>query len=232
MADFHYLARQDYRRIIEQHELTTVVDGDELLLKDAEKTALEEMKLYMSGKYDVSDYFRPIYTWNTEDQFVKGTRVEVTADEYDEESDYAKDDLVSSLVFVYRANRDVLAGQGPKECPLFWDEVGQPNKIYIATADDIPAGNEVTDEANWSEDDSRNAFFVTMLTDLTVYHLMSRVGSIPEIRVKRYDDAKNILKNIAAGKLDIGLPEPAEENTPRPTNRMAMRSRTKFQNDW
>jgi hypothetical protein len=229
MAEYHYIARQDYRRIIEQHEVLTIVDSDPLVLADAETVALEEIKMYLNSRYDIADYFRPIYTWNAQDLFTIGQRVEVTSEPYDEDSTYEKGDMVSTLVFVYRANRAILAGQGPKECPLFWDEVGQPNTIYEALTDNTDVAPSDNPE-DWKVDDSRNPFFVTLMTDIVLYHLMSRAGQLPDIRVKRYNDAISRLKAIAAGKIDLGLP--LLETAARATNRAAMRSNPKPLNNW
>lgn len=220
MADFHYIARQDYRRIIESRELLTLIDNDPELLKDAERMAVEQLNMFLRVRYDLTDYFKKIYVWDSGTEFKAGDLMEVQATEYDQDSTYTKGDSVSTLVFVYRANRDVLEGQGPKEAPLYWDEIGQPNIVYEAIADNT--GQPITNTEAWRKWDSRNPFLVTIFTDLVVYHLMSRSGQIPDIRVKRYDDAITTIKAIASGKVDIGLPLLAE--TPRETNRIAMRS--------
>jgi hypothetical protein len=220
MAEYHYIARQDYRRIIESRELLTLIDSDASLLTDAERMGLEEINMHLRVKYDISGYFKKIYVWNKDQEFLKDDLVEVNANEYDPEAEYVAGEQVSTLAFVYRANRDVEVGQGPKEAPLYWDEIGNPNTVYRALQDNQDVA--VSDPDNWIQDDSRNPFLTTLFTDVVVYHLMSRSGSIPDIRVKRYDDACKTLKAIAAGKVDIGLPLLTEEV--RPTGRFAIKS--------
>ena len=229
MAKYHFIARQDYRRIIEQHELTTVVDGDSSLITLAEKAALEEIKAHLQVQYDITDYFRPIYEWDATTEFKEGQYVETSADEYDPENEYDTGELCSTMVFTYIALKPVPPGKGPKQAPIYWEEVGHTDHLFMALSDNT---NQLPDQNPevWKEEDTQNPFFVTLMVDVVVYHLMARVGQVPDIRVKRYDDACKALKAIASGKLDIGLPR--IEYEPRPTNRWAIKSGFKPKNDW
>lgn len=69
---------------------------------------------------------------------------------------------------------------------------------YILTAGVLP-----TDITKWTTGDNRNQQLVNYFIDITLYHLHSRVAprNIPELRVKRYDDAIAWFK-MAAGKGD------------------------------
>lgn len=59
-----------------------------------------------------------------------------------------------------------------------------------------------TNSAYWNKGDNRNQQVVTYLTDIILYHIHSRIAprNIPELRVKRYDDAIKWLKNCATGE--------------------------------
>ncbi len=54
----------------------------------------------------------------------------------------------------------------------------------------------------------RNALVVMLLVDILLYHVHSRLNAnqIPDIRKERYDNAIATLKDLGAGKMDIGLP--------------------------
>lgn len=54
----------------------------------------------------------------------------------------------------------------------------------------------------------RNALLLLIVIDIFLYHVHSRLNpnQIPEIRVKRYDEAKRMLEDIAKGIVDPGLP--------------------------
>ena len=52
----------------------------------------------------------------------------------------------------------------------------------------------------------RNHFILNIVKDIAIYHLYSTQETIPAIRVKRFDDAMAMLKDIQAGKSSlIGL---------------------------
>lgn len=56
--------------------------------------------------------------------------------------------------------------------------------------------------------DSRNQVIVMIAMDITLYHLHASVPTrlVPEIRVKRYDDAISWLEKVQMGKVNPGLP--------------------------
>jgi hypothetical protein len=58
-----------------------------------------------------------------------------------------------------------------------------------------------TDTSKWTLGDNRNAQVVNYMVDIVLYHIHSRIApkNIPDLRVKRYDDAISWLKNCAKG---------------------------------
>jgi hypothetical protein len=54
----------------------------------------------------------------------------------------------------------------------------------------------------------RNSQLIRILSDITLYHLFTRVqpDEIPELRVKRYDDAISTLNRISKGQISPNLP--------------------------
>jgi len=100
------------------------------------------------------------------------------------------------------------------------DEVFYENKTYTAvvgstgiipssspaiwgtgTAYTIPAATWVTDTAKWTAGDNRTSQLVAYMIDIVLYHVHSRIApmNIPDLRVKRYDDAIKWLKSCAQG---------------------------------
>lgn len=76
------------------------------------------------------------------------------------------------------------------------------------TAYSIAAGTLPTDAAKWVALDNRDQQMVVYLIDITLYHIHSRIAprNIPELRVKRYDDAIAWLKMCAKGDVTPNLP--------------------------
>lgn len=55
--------------------------------------------------------------------------------------------------------------------------------------------------------DNRNKFLVSIGTDLAIYHLYANPETIPANRVKRYDQAIQMLTMMAEGKINLpGVP--------------------------
>jgi hypothetical protein len=64
------------------------------------------------------------------------------------------------------------------------------------------------DTQYWTLGDNRDAQMVLYTCDIVLYHLHARIAprNIPELRVKRYDDAKAWLKMCAEGAITPNLP--------------------------
>lgn len=76
------------------------------------------------------------------------------------------------------------------------------------TSYSISAGTLPTDTTKWTAGDMRSAQMVMYCTDIALYILHTRIAprNIPELRVKRYDDAIKWLKNAAKGDITADIP--------------------------
>ena len=56
--------------------------------------------------------------------------------------------------------------------------------------------------------EDRNYELVMYLVDMSLYHIHSRInpGQVPELRMNRYQDAMDWLKNVGAGDWNPGFP--------------------------
>ncbi len=72
----------------------------------------------------------------------------------------------------------------------------------------IPANTNINNTTYWTKGDNRDPQMVLYLTDIVLYHLHTRIAprNIPEIRVKRYDNAIDWLKMCAEGDVTPNLP--------------------------
>lgn len=77
-----------------------------------------------------------------------------------------------------------------------------------ATAYTVPVSTLITNTTYWTLGDNRSQQLVTYLIDITLYHLHSRIAprNIPELRVKRYDDAIKWLKSASKGDVTVNIP--------------------------
>lgn len=62
---------------------------------------------------------------------------------------------------------------------------------------------------------SRDQSILMYMIDITLYHIHARINPsrIPEIRVKRYDDAIKWMEMVSTGKLTPALPTKIDPNT-------------------
>lgn len=86
------------------------------------------------------------------------------------------------------------------------DMVYSQNKIYVALVND--PGDTLTDTAKWEPKDPRNKALVMVIVDIALYYLHSNLSpqNIPELRVKRYDDAIEWLSKVQKEMLIVDLP--------------------------
>jgi phage gp36-like protein len=81
---------------------------------------------------------------------------------------------------------------------IYW---GQPTPYTI------PAGTVPTD-SSWTLGDNRDQQLVLYMIDIALYHVHSRISprNIPDLRVKRYDDAVAWLKRAKDGEVTAAMP--------------------------
>jgi len=78
----------------------------------------------------------------------------------------------------------------------------------VGVAYSVAAGTLPTNTTYWTAGDNRNQQLVNYLIDICLYHVHTRIAprNIPELRVKRYDDAIKWLKMAGRGEITAALP--------------------------
>lgn len=109
--------------------------------------------------------------------------------------EYETSYVVGGVIFYNNKNYTALvdnSGLTPSANPSYW---GTGTSYTVAGAV-LP-----TDTSKWVEGDNRSAQIVQYLIDVVLYHIHSRIAprNIPDIRVKRYDDAIAWFKNASKG---------------------------------
>lgn len=81
----------------------------------------------------------------------------------------------------------------PNENPNYWG---------TGTAYSIAGTVDIWDVNYWTLGDNRNQQLVNYLIDIVIYHIISRIApmNIPDLRLKRYDNAIYWLKQCATGQ--------------------------------
>lgn len=92
---------------------------------------------------------------------------------------------------------------------VYPDDKNQGYAYWGTGADySVAAGTLITNTTYWTLGDARDQQMVTYITDLVLFHIHSRIAprNIPDLRVKRYDDALNWFKMAATGEITPALP--------------------------
>ena len=87
----------------------------------------------------------------------------------------------------------------PSKGSLYWQ--------YIIT-NTIPAGSSITNPNFWTPGDNRSSELVMYCCDMALYHIHSRIAprNIPDLRVKRFDEAIKWFKMASRGEVTADLP--------------------------
>lgn len=77
-----------------------------------------------------------------------------------------------------------------------------------ATLYEISANTDILNTTYWQVGDSRCKQLVTYLVDIALYHAHAAItpNNVPEVRIKRYDDAIRWLNKAAKGDVTAALP--------------------------
>jgi hypothetical protein len=225
-----YLIQADYKKSIQTDNLLQVVGSDSSVLPSAELAAQEEVQSYLIQKYDLSQEFTDTKTWKDSvaykalDRVVDDNGQIYFATLPQPLFDYTQIYKIGDQVFwknkVYTAlmpSRNIghdLSIQYPsyKDIPIqnvFPDDPTLGAQHWGAgTAYSVTAGTVLTDTTKWTKADNRSQQMVMMMVDITLYHLHSRISprNVPDVRVKRYDEAVNWLKAAGQGKITANLP--------------------------
>ena len=87
-----------------------------------------------------------------------------------------------------------------------------PNKgsqyWQLIATNDIPAGSDIKNPVLWTLGDNRSSELVMYCCDMALYHLHSRIAprNIPDLRVKRFDEAIKWFKMASRGEVTAALP--------------------------
>ena len=218
-----YLIASDYNKQIQADNLSQVISGDVSILTAAELAAQEEITSYLTQKYDLSKEFTDTQAWDSTVIYKAGQRVtnsgllyfaKLPAPLFDYTANYKKDDQVFWKDKVYTA----LHPTNPIDPSQYgyYSELPLANSFPDAntgqwnggTAYSIPAGTVTTDATKWTLGDNRSQQMVMFMIDITLYHLHARISprNIPDLRVKRFDEAVHWLEAAGKGKITANLP--------------------------
>lgn len=140
----------------------------------------------------------PLFTYDT--QFALGDKV------------FWKDAVYTCLIATQPLGQNSALQYGSyQNLPLLNvapDNVNNGLQYWGAPTPYTVAASTAITNAVWTQGDNRSQQLVTYLVDITLYHVHSRIAprNIPDLRVKRYDDACKWLKAVSRGEVTANIP--------------------------
>lgn len=157
---------------------------------------LDDMVLYGGYVYRCTTAITVAEAWNAAHWTVIGLQYAIfygtnPANDWVYTTEYEKDDVVFFNNKTYTATQPN-NGLQPDENVAAWG---------AGVAYTIGGNVHPTNKTKWTAGDNRNPQMVQKMIDVVLYHIHSRIAprNIPELRVKRYDDAISWLKSCAKG---------------------------------
>lgn len=89
-----YLIQQDYKKLIQDTQLSQLVGGDFDLLETFELAAIEDIKSYLVQKFDTASEFTDTQMWNFGTIYYAKERVYLDADAFSANTHYTFNDVV------------------------------------------------------------------------------------------------------------------------------------------
>ncbi len=145
----------------------------------------------LGAQYDIFYVKLPYPEFNYKEVYATGDKV------------WWKDKVYTALrATAYPSHEQIISNPGGE---LIYNEFpGEAGTTQWNSGDTYSpvAGTLPTDTAKWIKGDNRNQQLVNYIIDIALYTAHSRIAprNIPDLRVKRYDDAKEWLKGAAQGK--------------------------------
>jgi len=223
-----YLVQQDFNKAIQSDNLNQVIGGDYAVLQSAIATALEEIRGHLVQRYDMSKEFVDVLPYDNTVVYKAGNRILDSGKLYNAilpqpEFDYGKVYNVGDKVFwkdkvytcvvatpvlthgqalQYRTYENLPSAVAP-------DDIISGSQYWgTGAAYSVPAGTLTSNTTYYALGDTRSQMLVTYAVDIALFHVHSRIAprNIPDLRVKRYDEAIRALKGYARGEMTAAFP--------------------------
>ena len=233
-----YLIPSDYKPLIQDVNLQQIIGSDNSILLKSQLLAQGEAVSYLKQKYNVSREFADLLAWSNTKIYLAGARVYDTSNviysaiypfpEFVYSNFYNVGDKVfwKNSVYTCQVQTPLLDHDAGiqylkiENLPLqnvAPDDMNDGTKYWgVGVPYSITAGTLLSNTTYWQAADNRDQQLVAYVVDLTLYHVHTRIAprNIPELRLKRYDDALAWFMMCAKGEVTPNLPliEPKQGN--------------------
>lgn len=212
-----FLVEKDYLTLTKEQVIDTVALESagitrEEIFASCDARAVGEVKSYLNNKYDTDLMFFDIKPWSVTENY-----------ELDDYVYYSPEVKTWNSVTAYNTGEHVWyeadgktyivtaltsAGDLPTDITKFTETV-ITRKIYKALSN-VPSGTLVSNATFYDQTDPRDAYLVSLCTDVFLYHAMSRIvpRNIPERIGVKYADVISLLRDFADNRKNTHAPFP------------------------
>lgn len=216
-----FILQSDFERQITTRVLNEITNNNFTLCEQEELPTIQEVIAFIGSRYDTDKVFAPIVDYNNLSSFSYETRIKYIEPAYVGGTVYGVGDRVSYTDGnIYECIQITTGSEDPTNSAFWQLEVPNGELYHVINEDGTTAGskpNEATDD--YKKGDTRNPLIVRILVDMILYHINARINprNISQIRIDRYDEAKEILRGVNSGKMtNISLPERVnDDDTPK-----------------
>lgn len=212
-----FLVEKDYLTLIKDAVLTTAAKETSGITKEeiyasCDARAVGEVKSYLNDKHDTALMFFDIVNWNASVGYAADKYVyfNPTVMDYSSSVAYQIGDYVwyEANGLTYVATAVTTAGNLPTDITKF-SPTTINRKIY-KTKITTPAGTLVTNATYYEENDPRDPYLVSLVVDVFLYHLLSRIvpRNVPERIGVKYADVISLLRDFADNRKNTLAPFP------------------------
>jgi len=125
-----YLIFSDYKKLIQTDNLNQIIGNDLNVLNAAQLQAAEEVKAYLTQKYDVTEEMQDVTQWDRKLATYKaGSRVFINADTYHNNNTYTNGALALHQGDVYQCIANTATGHFDQ---TKWKLIGEPYDFFFA----------------------------------------------------------------------------------------------------
>jgi len=209
-----FLLSTDYITQIRSEVLDVVIEDNDDILVRAENAAIDELKSYLSQRYDTDKIFAPVLDWEYSAAYSINDRVRLTVAGVGSVL-WNGTDTFADGTFVHFGTKIFFVQNSPAAATATTDdtyfvEIGTINDLFYCVADVTASTTLLNDDDFWTAGDSRSALILRFLIDVVLYEIHCRINprNIPEHRINRRDDAIKWLKGCAdpRGNMNPNLP--------------------------
>lgn len=202
-----FIFERDYLKIMRRAHLVAAIDGDTAVRVAAEQTAIQEAAGYLArARFDAPAIFKDIPAWAVATAYVAGNYVHYEPALWTAQAYAMGTQLQFTFAdgtYIVESTRLTTPMETPATTPAAWVRRDLLLGIWKCTGTPVVGTPPIWGSINWVQEDPRHRLVVMYVTDIAIWHMLSRTdpSALPEQRVTRYEQAIAWLNAVSKGQV-------------------------------